>query len=336
MMTLSGVLFGAAVWFVLRFIVVGLYTVDQNQRAVKTILGRAERVPNGLTTLDHPIAEHLMADERNRYVYPQVRVIGPGGPYFKLPWEKIHKVSIATETINMALDLEDPNANSAGRMLEAVTKDQLNTGLTGQIRYRVSESNLYAFVFGIKRPIVHVMGYFVSVLRQKIANFEAKARAQAAAEPGAADDTAARAAEAAGVSINDLRKNLRDLNEYMDQECLSTPARYGVVLDASLITGIDPPEEVESALAAINTAHNQVSSDISLAQAAADQKIVQSRRAVEIETLKAQAEVEPLRMIAAELASLKRQGPGVLGAYMRNVRLALFGKAQQVYMEVSR
>ena len=67
------------------------------------------------------------------------------------------------------------------------------------------------------------------------------------------------------------------------------------MLDASLITGIDPPAEVESALAAINTAHNHVSSDISLAQAAADQRIVQSKRAVEIETLKAQAEVEPLR-----------------------------------------
>ena len=97
-----------------------------------------------------------------------------------------------------------------------------------------------------------------------------------------------------GVSINDLRKNLRDLNEHMDRECRSSAARYGIMLDASLITGIDPPQEVESALAAINTAHNQVSSDISLAQAAADQKIVQSRRAVEIETLKAQAEVEPL------------------------------------------
>src|ERR1039458_9202097 len=45
----------------------------------------------------------------------------------------------------------------------------------------------------------------------------------------------------------------------MDNECRSAPARYGVILDASLITGIDPPPEVESALAAINTAHNQVS-----------------------------------------------------------------------------
>jgi hypothetical protein len=120
----------------------------------------------------------------------------------------------------------------------------------------------------------------------------------------------------------------------MDLECVSTQARYGVVFDASLITGIDPPPEVESALAAINTAYNQVSSDISLAHAGADQKIVQSRRAVEIETLKAQAEVEPLRMMALELADLKRQGPNVLDVYIRNVKLALLGKAQQIFMGV--
>ncbi|MEI9865496.1 MAG: hypothetical protein WDN00_13305 [Limisphaerales bacterium] len=78
-----------------------------------------------------------------------------------------------------------------------------------------------------------------------------------------------------GISINDLRKNLSDINDHMDKECVVSAARYGITLDASLITGIDPPAEVESALAAINTAYNQVSSDISLAQASADQKIVQ-------------------------------------------------------------
>jgi regulator of protease activity HflC (stomatin/prohibitin superfamily) len=331
MLLLSGFLFGFAAWVVVRFVVMGIYTVDQAERAVKTSCGRAERVPGGATTLDHPIAENLLPDEKQRYVYPQVRVIGPGGPYFKMPWEKVHKVSVATEIINMARDLEHPDANLGGTVLEAVTKDQLNTGMTGQIRYRVSESNLYAFLFGIKRPIVHVMAYFVSVLRQKIANFEA--RPAAAAPPGAEAPTLV-GADVAGVSINDLRKNLRDLNDYMDQECAATAARYGVIFDASLITGIDPPAEVESALAAINTAHNQVSSDISLAQAAADQKIVQSKRAVEIETLRAQAEVEPLRKLALELAGLKQRGPNVLSAYLRNVRLALYAKAQQVYAEV--
>ena len=296
--------------------------MDQNERAVKTSFGRADRVPD-MTTLSDPISESLTEDEKYRYVYPQVRVIPPGGPYFKWPWEKVYKVSVATQTLNMAYDPEDPSANQGGERLEAVTKDQLNTGLTGQIRYRIAERNLYAYLFGVKRPISHVMGYFVSVLRERIANFEA---------PKAAT-TDPEASIVSGISINDLRKNLRDINEHMDRECASSAARYGIVLDASLITGIDPPPEVESALAAINTAHNHVSSDISLAQATADQKIEQSKRAVEIETLKAQAEVEPLRQMTAQLADLQKAGDDLLEAYIRNVRLSLYTRSEQVILE---
>ena len=54
----------------------------------------------------------------------------------------------------------------------------------------------------------------------------------------------------------------------------------------------------------------------------------------EIETLKAQAEVEPVKSLASELADLHRAGPNVLGAYMRNVRLALYDKAQQLYLGI--
>ena len=325
MSILVGCAIGAAFWFLARYLAGGLYTVDQNERAVKTIFGRADRIPD-VTTLDDPISEHLRPDERERYVYPQVRVIPPGGPYFKWPWERVYKVSIATQTLSMAFDPENPEANNGGQMLEAVTKDQLNTGLTGQIRYRVSECNLYAYLFGVKRPISHVMGYFVSVLRERIANFEAPKNAVSENDPVVSSAVI-------GISINDLRKNLRDINEHMDRECLSSAARYGMVLDASLITGIDPPPDVESALAAINTAHNQVSSDISLAQAGADQKIEQSKRAVEIETLKAEAEVEPLRQLNAQLAELKQHGSTALGTYLRNVRLSLYSRAKQVILE---
>jgi regulator of protease activity HflC (stomatin/prohibitin superfamily) len=319
-----GILVGFIAWFLSRYLLAALYTVDQNERAVKTIFGRAERVGSAMTA-DSPLGETLSEEHKQRYNYPQVRVIQPGGPYFKWPWERIYKVSIATQTINMAQDPEDPKANSGGTILEAVTKDQLNTGLTGQIRYRVAESNLYAYLFGVKRPISHVMGYFVSVLRERIASFEAP------------QPEAARGGEMSivtGVSINDLRKNLRDLNEHMERECATSAARYGIILDASLITGIDPPPEVESALAAINTAHNQVSSDISLAQAAADQKIVQSKRAVEIETLNAQAEVEPLTALAEQLTALRQTGSQALQAYLRNVRLRLYAHAQQIVREV--
>lgn len=316
-----GCVAGFVFWFMLKYLWSGIFTVDQNELAVKTVFGRAQRIENK-TTLSSSLSVNMIEEERQRYNYPQVVVIPPGGPYFKFPWEKVHKVNIATQTMNMAYDPETPQANHNGQFLEAVTKDQLNTALTGHIRYRVSEKNLYAYLFGVKDPIVHVMAYFISILRERIANFEAK---KIEGEP-----------VTVGVSINDLRKNLHEINEHMMRESTQSAARYGIVLDASLITSIDPPDEVESALAAINTAHNEVSSEISLAEAAADQKIVQSRRATEIETLRAKSEVEPLKSLAGELTQIKKSGPDVLRTYVRNVKLALYSKVKKVILEVEK
>ena len=315
---LLGLIVGFWAWFALRYGAGGFYTVGPNERALLTTFGRATRLGEQ-TTLSDPIAAALKPEERERYVYPLVRVIGPGF-YWKLPWQKVHRVSIATGTVSIAFDPEVPEANSGGQILEAVTKDQLNIGLTGQLRFAISERNLYAYVFGVKQPVAHVMGYFISVLRDRIANFAAPR------DPGQVDTPDA----VQNISINDLRKHLRNLNETMSRECASAAARYGIALDAALITGIDSPPDVESALAAINTAHNHVSSEISLAQAAADQKIVMSRRAVEIETLNAQAEVEPLLTLAAQLGELSSAGRGALAAYVRNARIALLAKAKKV------
>src|SRR5580700_3454451 len=138
---MTAILFGCVVgfigWFLVRYLAAGFYTVNQNERAVKTSFGRAERVGDATTAQD-PIAAPLNGEEKERYNYPQVRVIPPGGPYFKWPWEKVHKVSVATQIMNMAIDPEDTSANQGGTLLEAVTKDQLNTGLKGQIRWHVS------------------------------------------------------------------------------------------------------------------------------------------------------------------------------------------------------
>jgi regulator of protease activity HflC (stomatin/prohibitin superfamily) len=337
---------GAVGWFLLRVMWRGVYTIGPNERAVLTSFGRAQRAADA-TTADDPAAVALTADEQARFGYPQVRVIGPG-VHLRLPWQLVHRVSVATETVSIAYDPDDPQANGGGAVLDAVTRDQLNTGFTGQLRFAVSERNLYAYLFGVRNPVSHVMGYFVSVLRDRVAHFEAPRTgwgsqlagggALVAALPGfpGAPAPAAPAAlgtdleDAQGISINDLRKNLSDLNDHMMEECVSSVVRYGIGLDAVLITGIDPPPEIESALAAINTAHNQVSSEISLAQAAADQKIVQSRKAVEIETLRAQAEVEPLVALAGQLRELRAQGPGTLALYLRNARVELFGRTKSL------
>jgi regulator of protease activity HflC (stomatin/prohibitin superfamily) len=323
-----GLFLGVLLWFFARYGIGGFYTIGPNERAVLCTFGRAQRLEDE-TTLSDPIAEKLTDEEKQRYEYPQVRVVGPGF-YWKLPWQTLHRASIATSTVSIAFDPEDPSANAGGQILEAVTKDQLNTGLSGQIRFTLSERNLYAYLFGVKKPVAHVLGYFVSILRDRIANFEAPGKAKVAGDESA---DALDIGGVQGISINDLRKNLRDLNERMDAECETAAARYGIHLDAALITGIDPPPEVDSALAAINTAHNHVSSEISLAQAAADQRIVQSKRAVEIETLNAQAEVEPLLALAEQLRELAGNGgPQAIKAYVRNAKISLQRKTRHLVL----
>ena len=117
----------------------------------------------------------------------------------------------------------------------------------------------------------------------------------------------------------------------MEEQCLATAGRYGIELDAALITEIDPPAEVDRALSAINSTRNQVAGDSSTARADAEQQITMSARAVEISTNNAQAEVAPLRELAATLARIKQQGGSdCLKAYLRNLRIPLYGRAGRV------
>ncbi len=313
---------GVLAYAVIRVLIGCLYTVRPDQRAVVTSFGAVERLRE---TAEEP---PLSGDEKERYEYPQVRVIGPGGPYFKFPWQAVHKVSVATQAVDLSWD-----PSKAQDTIEAVTKDNLTTGVNGQIRYRISENNLYAFLFGVASPLEHVMGYFVSVLRERIANFvDPKGQSlltDTGGTEGGPETSAVELSE--GVSINDLRKNLPLLNQYMEEQCRSTTGRYGIELDAALITEIDPPREVDRALSAINSTRNQVAADISTARADAEQQITMSARAVEIATNNAQAEVAPLRELAGTLATIKSEGGSAcLKAYLRNLRVPLYRRADRV------
>lgn len=324
-MIVLGILSGLVIYILLRVLAGCLYTIRPDQRAVVTSFGAVQR----LNEKEPP--PPLSGDERERYIYPQVRVVGPGGPYFKLPWQQVHKVTVATQSVDLHWDPTKLQQTT----IEAVTKDNLTTGVNGQIRYRVSESNLYAFLFGVEKPLEHVMGYFVSVLRERIANFvDPKGQSLIpdgeleGEEESTAQESAVELSE--GVSINDLRKNLPLLNQYMEEQCRSTTGRYGIELDAALITEIDPPKEVDRALSAINSTRNQVAADISTARADSEQQITMSARAVEIATNNAQAEVAPLRELARTLTAIKSEGGSrCLQAYLRNMRVPLFQRASR-------
>ena len=56
--------------------------------------------------------------------------------------------------------------------------------------------------------------------------------------------------------------------------------------------------------------------------------------AVEIETMRAQAEVQPLLRLAEELSELKGGGKGALAAYLRKIELDLIPRAKRIIGEV--
>ena len=111
MSIIAGIFLGFVLWFLVRYLVAGLYTVDQNERAVKTSFGRAERMGDA-TTLDDPISETLAAEERERYCYPQVRVVPPGRSRISNGrGRKCTRSTWPRRPSSMAFDPEDPQAN---------------------------------------------------------------------------------------------------------------------------------------------------------------------------------------------------------------------------------
>jgi regulator of protease activity HflC (stomatin/prohibitin superfamily) len=308
---LIGLVLGSALAALLTLLF-GVYTIGPTERGVLTTFGRAQRLPG--TVADDPELGALHnAEERDRYNYPLVRVISPGGPYFKWPWQKLYRVDMTIQTTEITWDPEvEQNA------IEAVTKDNLTVAISGQIRWKPCERNLYPYLFGVSHPAAHVMGFFVSVLRDRIATFHG--------------DTSEGAVE--GVSINDLRKNLSSINRYMEDACKKTAARYGIELDAALITTIDPPADVDEALASINTTQNQVAAAISQARADADQKLTMAEQAVQIARNRADAEAAPLLELGKTLAAMHAEGgKAALDAYLRNAVLPLREKAAQTIIQ---
>ena len=316
MTTLFFGLFCGVVLAALLTLLIGVYSIGPTQRGVITTFGRAQRLV-GMTGDDPELGGLLGEEEKTRYNYPVVRVITPGGPYFKWPWQTLYKVDMTIQTADITWD---PVVRQA--FIEAVTKDNLTVQISGQIRWKPCERNLYAYLFGAAHPSAHVVGYFISTLRDRVATFD-----------GSSPEGGAERVE--GVSINDLRRNLSLINRHMEEACRKTSARYGIEFDAALITNIDPPSDVDEALASINTTQNQVAAAVSQSKADAETKLKMAEQAVQISLNRAEAEAAPLLELAKTLSAMRREGGDkALESYLRNASLPLRERASETILKL--
>jgi regulator of protease activity HflC (stomatin/prohibitin superfamily) len=307
-----GLILGASLAALLTLLF-GVYSVGPTERGVITTFGRAQRMP-GATSEDPQLGALLTDEEKRRYNYPNVRVILPGGPYFKWPWQRLYKVDMTIQAVDITWD---PDIKQD--FIEAVTRDNLTVLISGQVRWKPCERNLYAYLFGVAHPSAHVVGYFISTLRDRVATFHGEG-AEGSVE---------------GVSINDLRRNLSLINRHMEDACRKTAARYGIEFDAALITNIDPPGDVDEALASINTTQNQVAAAISQSRADAEQKLKMAEQAVQIAQNRAEAEAAPLLELGKTLGAMHTHGgQDALANYLRNASLPLREKAAETILKL--
>jgi regulator of protease activity HflC (stomatin/prohibitin superfamily) len=124
MMILFGFAVGVGIAALLALLF-GVYTIGPTQRGVLETFHRAQRL-DGMSVDDPELGALLREDERARYNYPMVRVIPPGGPYFKWPWQTLRKVDMTIQTTDITWDPEVQQ-----RHIEAVTKDNLTVAING-------------------------------------------------------------------------------------------------------------------------------------------------------------------------------------------------------------
>ena len=234
---------------------------------------------------------------------------------------------VAIETTNMAYDPEDPDANPAAHAPEAVTKDQLNIGLTGQLRFRVVRAEPLRVSLRREEPdrahhgLLHLGPARAHRELRSSAQIAPRRRSRAliGREPGrrhldqrpAQEPARPQPADGRRVPVvrGALRHRARRLADHRHR----------------------PAAEVESALAAINTAHNHVSARYQpgAGRGRPEDRAVEARGR---DRDPATPRPRSSRCCGSRSSSaLKKNGPGVLEAYLRNVRLGLlFGKAKQV------
>ena len=88
-MAIVAFLVGLGIAAAFRCLISGFYTVRPDERAVVTSYGRAKRLS------EQPYAdETLTEDEQERYQYPQLEVVQPGGPYFKWGYHVVKGVDL--------------------------------------------------------------------------------------------------------------------------------------------------------------------------------------------------------------------------------------------------
>jgi regulator of protease activity HflC (stomatin/prohibitin superfamily) len=246
----------------------------------------------------------------------QLKTFGPG-LHLKWPWQVVHDVSVMEQMI----DLSGEEGGTT-----AMASDGTMLRLDSKLRFTPLEDHLYHYLFSMERPIEHVKGLFICLLRNEIANFD---------QQDTRTDKEALVPYLPNVRVGSyaaIRRERRLLNQHIQEFCKTQIGdRYGVRFDGVDLTDILPPDELAHALNGVMNAQSEAQRLLAQTEAECEQRMLAANKGLAIARARAKAVEDEIGTMAGLLTELQRNG--TLDLYIDRRRGEVYADARLSYMK---
>ena len=246
------------------------------------------------------------------------------GLHRKLPWDHLLRVSIKEQSIELAGD-EDRTV---------MTNDGIVIRYQSALRFAPLNDKLEHYLFGLARPIEHMVGTFTCLLRNEIANFQSPPPHTSSATGLSRLTTAEQLIDDSLGAYALIRRERKALNSRVtDFGKRLVGDQFGVRLEAIDVMNFEPPDELREALNTVVQAKNDVDAALFRAEGECQQRLLAAKKGVEIAQDRARAIEVEMITLGEKLGELFRTK--VLDDYVSRRRAEVLSESRQVYVRGS-
>ncbi|BBH53543.1 SPFH domain-containing protein [Fluviispira sanaruensis] len=230
------------------------------------------------------------------------------GLHFKWPWQKVYKISIMEQMI----DLSD---NESASM--AMVADGTLLRLDAKLRYSPLKTNLYEYLFSMGKANEHIKSLFTCLLHNEIASFENKNSGIIKSQEG---------------SYAALRKDRQQMNQHIQEFfTLKMGENYGIHFDGVDLTDILPPDELAHALNGVINAQSEAQRSYAQTEGECEQRLIAAKKGIAIAQAKAKAVEEEIMTLVHILEKLQKNG--TLQQYIERRKVEVFSESKLSYIK---
>ncbi len=249
-------------------------------------------------------AKTIDKNEKNLKIYAS-------GLHFKFPWQKVRKISIKEQILDLA-------SSEKGTML--MTSDGTLLRVDSKLRFVPLINNIYSFLYAMEKPVEHIKSFFNGLLHQEIAKLSSN------------KIVSDKYMQKYVGSYAILRTERNNLNVQIKNYCFDRmPSTYGFQFEGLDIIDILPPEELAQALNAVIHAQSEAEKNFAIKEAECEQKLLAAKKGIEIAKAKAKSVQAEILTHAKIIEKLEMNG--TLKDYLERREVEVYSDSRISYIK---